>query len=472
MPFKSKAQQRFMFAAEAAGELPAGTAKQWAHETDNIKQLPERVRGKKPKKKKDDPMVTKTAGGAPVPKASAIDPRMGAPTTVPPIPRKPIVPTPPQRAALTPTLPIPRKPKVPTPPQRAALTSPTPVTPTPAQARPHPQVLSPGAAPTVGATTAGPPATDKPKPSAFSGLFGSIGDLYGRGEKLFGQRGMGLMGGAGIMGLLWLLSRMFGKQAADLSTGTAARKRVPKGEFAYTGRSPKGESKAAAKGKYPMPDAAHARAALGFAAMHHGKDSAEYRRVHAKAQSLGYAKQAGLLDLPRERVLPGVVAGMIGARAAGSAPLVAIINAIARGNAAPEGQRLAEGLRGGVTGGSTMLGAGLGGALGGLLPVALPESTPPVARALLTVLTGGAGLLGGGYLGNRASNWLVGTPKKSPEKVSDKPSQVHQAIKAALDNTTSTIGQSANKRQVGPDVRRGKGRYACRRRMTSEQSAA
>lgn len=52
MPFKSKAQQRWMFAAEARGEVPKGTAKQWADETPNIKKLPERVKRKKRGKKK------------------------------------------------------------------------------------------------------------------------------------------------------------------------------------------------------------------------------------------------------------------------------------------------------------------------------------------------------------------------------------------------------------------------------------
>lgn len=46
VPFKSKAQQRFMFAAEAKGELPEGTAKRWAHETKSFKKLPEKVRKK------------------------------------------------------------------------------------------------------------------------------------------------------------------------------------------------------------------------------------------------------------------------------------------------------------------------------------------------------------------------------------------------------------------------------------------
>jgi hypothetical protein len=44
MPFKSRAQQRFMFAAEARGELKKGTAKHWADVTPNIKALPERVK--------------------------------------------------------------------------------------------------------------------------------------------------------------------------------------------------------------------------------------------------------------------------------------------------------------------------------------------------------------------------------------------------------------------------------------------
>lgn len=42
MPFKSKAQQRYMFAAESRGEIPKGTSKRWAKETKNIESLPER----------------------------------------------------------------------------------------------------------------------------------------------------------------------------------------------------------------------------------------------------------------------------------------------------------------------------------------------------------------------------------------------------------------------------------------------
>lgn len=51
MPFKSKAQQRFMHAAEARGDLPKGTASRWAAETKNIKDLPNKKK-KKPTKKR------------------------------------------------------------------------------------------------------------------------------------------------------------------------------------------------------------------------------------------------------------------------------------------------------------------------------------------------------------------------------------------------------------------------------------
>ena len=62
----------------------------------------------------------------------------------------------------------------------------------------------------------------------------------------------------------------------------AAKKKVPKSERGIPGKS--------GTGSYPMPDAKHARAALGFAAMHHGKNSSTYKRVKAKAKSLGYVK--------------------------------------------------------------------------------------------------------------------------------------------------------------------------------------
>lgn len=43
MPYKSKAQHRFFRAAESRGELPKGTASNWAHHTKSLKKLPEHV---------------------------------------------------------------------------------------------------------------------------------------------------------------------------------------------------------------------------------------------------------------------------------------------------------------------------------------------------------------------------------------------------------------------------------------------
>ena len=47
MPFKSKAQQKWMIAAEARGEVKKGTAKRWAKHTPNIKALPKKIKKKK-----------------------------------------------------------------------------------------------------------------------------------------------------------------------------------------------------------------------------------------------------------------------------------------------------------------------------------------------------------------------------------------------------------------------------------------
>lgn len=45
MPFKSKAQEKFLFANKPE------MAKEWADETPNIKSLPNKVKKKKPKSK-------------------------------------------------------------------------------------------------------------------------------------------------------------------------------------------------------------------------------------------------------------------------------------------------------------------------------------------------------------------------------------------------------------------------------------
>jgi hypothetical protein len=44
MPFKSKDQQKFMFAAAERGEIPKKTVMEFAHATKNIKKLPEHIK--------------------------------------------------------------------------------------------------------------------------------------------------------------------------------------------------------------------------------------------------------------------------------------------------------------------------------------------------------------------------------------------------------------------------------------------
>lgn len=82
------------------------------------------------------------------------------------------------------------------------------------------------------------------------------------------------------------------KQAKVLSD--KARADLPKKDFAQ----PKSKG-------YPMPDARHAAAALGFAAMHHGKDSDVYKRVRAKAHALGYGKAEDKKSEKQAYNLPG-----------------------------------------------------------------------------------------------------------------------------------------------------------------------
>ncbi len=59
-----------------------------------------------------------------------------------------------------------------------------------------------------------------------------------------------------------------------------AKKRVPKSERGVPGK--------AGTGSYPMPDKKHAAAAVGFAAMHHGKNSSFTKKIRAKAKRLGF----------------------------------------------------------------------------------------------------------------------------------------------------------------------------------------
>ncbi len=63
MPYKSKSQMRAFFAKENRGELPKGTAEEWAHKTKSIKALPEHV--KKTASQIADEVLAKLAVNAP-----------------------------------------------------------------------------------------------------------------------------------------------------------------------------------------------------------------------------------------------------------------------------------------------------------------------------------------------------------------------------------------------------------------------
>lgn len=73
----------------------------------------------------------------------------------------------------------------------------------------------------------------------------------------------------------------------------AAKRAVPKSERGVPGRS--------GTGSYPMPNQAHARAAVGLAAMHHGANSAFTRKIKAKARKLGYGKSMKVSSLSRAK---------------------------------------------------------------------------------------------------------------------------------------------------------------------------
>lgn len=73
----------------------------------------------------------------------------------------------------------------------------------------------------------------------------------------------------------------------------AAKRAVPKSERGVPGKS--------GTGSYPMPDAKHAKAAIGLAAMHHGSNSSFTRRIKAKANRLGYGKTKPLSSIARAK---------------------------------------------------------------------------------------------------------------------------------------------------------------------------
>jgi hypothetical protein len=78
-----------------------------------------------------------------------------------------------------------------------------------------------------------------------------------------------------------IIAKIISPVIGEKKLTTADRKHISKKKEAVP-------SKHGEVGSYPMPDQAHANSAKGFASMHHGKGSTIYKKVAAKAKSLGY----------------------------------------------------------------------------------------------------------------------------------------------------------------------------------------
>lgn len=58
MPVRSKAQLRFLFAAERRGQLPVGTASNWIAHTPSMKDIPEKLPSRRQRKQPQDDDMT------------------------------------------------------------------------------------------------------------------------------------------------------------------------------------------------------------------------------------------------------------------------------------------------------------------------------------------------------------------------------------------------------------------------------
>lgn len=82
---------------------------------------------------------------------------------------------------------------------------------------------------------------------------------------------------------------------------TAARKSMPKGDFALPGKGEGPEGKGA--GSYPIPDASHARNALARVAQHGTpEEKAKVKAaVHRKFPDIGKSRRETMYDHPRSK---------------------------------------------------------------------------------------------------------------------------------------------------------------------------
>lgn len=92
------------------------------------------------------------------------------------------------------------------------------------------------------------------------------------------------------------------KRADELTAGQRAG--LPKSDFARPSHASTTEGKQE-PGSYPVPDKQHARSALGFAAMHHGKDSGVYQQIATKVRAKfpHYAQKESSMLITKEAVI-------------------------------------------------------------------------------------------------------------------------------------------------------------------------
>ena len=203
------------------------------------------------------------------------------------------------------------------------------------------------------------------------------------------------------------------KHSVDLSPGSSAREHEPKSDFALPGKHPKGHAET--KGKYPMPDKAHERAALGFAAMHHGKDSAEYKAVARKAhEKFGEAFDRGFIKAAVANGI-GVLQAVQLLKLAEDNLSTAVRTGLAGKNLGVLGSAVAGGLGGSVGEGirGALFGMPVGAIVGGINEYNKPKDQRHYFNAILdnagvggliggaggALIGGGAGALAGGMLG-------------------------------------------------------------------------
>ena len=242
IPFKSKSQARYFFAAESRGDLPKGTAERWAHHTKSIKALPDHVDGKKEKKAS---LIEELAAEAAVflKSSAAVFPRQSTDSS-------PLGEVPHKQHDEAAEHAAPHHEQVSPPPH--------------AGGGPHHASIAPHQ-PHDSSHLMHEVEQDMRKPVHHppgQHLAHRVVALMRKTEQDMRQQGH--------------------HKQADLSAGE--RKALPKSDFARPQHAKTPEGKASS-GSYPIPDAKHARSALGFAAMHHGKDSATYRQVAAKVHA-------------------------------------------------------------------------------------------------------------------------------------------------------------------------------------------